>query len=1151
MKNMFWFSIFLLIISIESVHAIQINADFEIQFMYESGDIIIDGLLDEYSSYPSLKLQPNSGDFLTLGTIEDSLDCSAHIWLLCDADNLYFAGRIKDNSVINEMTDANIWNGDAVLFYFGLYDQQMVITPHLDYLTGEEPDYQIGISSTGLTFLWRWQIDEPGIPIPGCQVFTTQNSDSWTFELKCPLSGLAPWGDSEFEPELGMVLPINILIEDDDDGGGRETELYWMNDPATEDSHIRPELWGREVTIVDTGSTSVNKPIISEVSLSSNTIYPGDRINISADVSGKDSISLVKCYFKNNNEDVFDSIELILDDINSYENTWTTPLDFNQSMDINIDIYAVDTNGNSSLKNNAAGLKFYKPVLLPENVNYGDSYKVFENTDIAEIRISIEQDNLDIIFAPGNEGSYEYLTADFSYESENIPLTTIPDIGLRLRGAIPRYSQKRDLKISFNKFVSGRNFYGLKKFNLRSLNRDPSIIREKICLDLLKDINVVSTRSSFVKLYVNNEYWGLFLNVEQVDENFLNMHFGNSNGNLYKCARFANLSLREDGDYKFTFGPPDYAPHQIARAYKLSTNESEDDYSDLINFIEVINNTPYYNFTNDLGNSFHVQSFLKAQAVSVMAGDWDGFWFNQNNYYLYYNTGTNRIEFIARDLDLTLGVDWGGGEYATPDIYSFGPVNDDRPLINRMFNVPEYKGEYSMYIKQLIDNDFSIDQIWPKIEETKEMIQSAVEDDTYRTLDYGWDIDDFNNSYNEALGTFHAIDYAAEFDLVTRVAYGIKPFIESRLLSASDQVDTSNIPPEISRTSHDPLFPGNSESVTINATVNSYSVISAVKLNYNIGDGFQTVEMFDDGLHDDNNANDHIYGIVLPPYPDIKKVYYYISAAGSKVDDICVSPENAPYSTYYYANGYEKPSIVINEYMSDNESTIQDEAGEYEDWIELYNFGSETIQLGGMYLTDNLMNPTKWQIPEMEIAPKEFLLFWADDDDDGPLHTNFKLSKSGERIGLFDTDENGNFPIDFFTYVCQNEDESYGRSVDGGNEWNIFIHATPGTSNQLIATKIDEEIIKSNTISHFVLYPNYLSSVYPSATIHYILQKSAMVELKIFDLTGREIETLVNGFQTPGEHEMTWQPEGLPSGMYFCKLQAGEFSETKKLILQK
>ncbi|MBN2521773.1 MAG: CotH kinase family protein [Bacteroidales bacterium] len=1151
MKNIRGFLIIVLIISIQSVRAIQTNVGFKIQFIYTPGEITIDGQLDEYSGYPSLVLLPNSNDFLTLGNIDDSLDCSARIWLFCDEDNLYLAGKITDNSVINVMTGGDIWDGDAVLFYFGLYDQLTPVSPHIEYHTGEEPDYQIGVSSTGLTYLWRWQIGEAGISIPDCEVFTTQNSNSWSFELKCPFSGLASWGNSEFEPAIGMVLPINIAIEDDDDGDGRETELYWMNDPDTEFSHARPELWGREVVICDTGSTSMDKPVISEVYLSSNSIYPGDHITVSANVSGEDSVSLVKCYFKNENGTLLDSVELIYYDIHRYENTWATPLAFNQSMDIYIDIFAMDTSNSSSQKVNAAIVKFYKPVLLPETVNYGDSYKVFDKSGIAEIRITMAQDSLDILLAPGNEGSYEYIQADFSYESENIPLTTIQDIGFRLRGAIPRYCQKRDYKISFNKFVPGRNFYGLRKFNLRSLNRDPGIIRETICLDLLNDMNVVSARAGFVKLYINDEYRGLYLNVEEVDRNFLNTHFGNSNGNLYKCARSANLSIREDGNYKFTFGPPPYAPHQIVRAYKLSTNESEDNYSDLINLIEVINNTSYYDFNNDLENAFNVRSFLKAQAVSVMVGDWDGYWSNQNNYYLYYNTATKRIEFIPRDLDLTLGVDWGGGEYATADIYSFGPINYDRPLIYRMFNVPEYMGTFSMYIRQLIDDDLSIDQIWPEIEETKEMIRSAVEEDTYRTLDYGWTINDFTNSYTEALGTFHAIDYAVpSYDLVTRVAYGLKPFIESRLSSASDQLDTINMPPVISGTSHDPLFPGNSESVTITATVNSYSGIGAVELNYNIGDGFQTVEMLDDGLHNDHDANDQLYGIVLPPYPDSKMVYYYISASGTHIDDISVSPENAPYSTYYYANGYTKPSIVINEFMSDNESTIQDETGEYEDWIELYNFGSEAVQLGGMYLTDNLQIPTKWEIPEMEIAPGEFLLFWADGDY-GPLHTNFKLSNDGERIGLFDTDENGNFPIDFFTYVSQNNDESYGRSQDGGNEWNIFRNATPGQSNTSTSTNIDEEKIYPNTISHLILYPNYLNPFYSSATIRFVLERSTKVELKIFDLMGRKIVTLVNGFQTAGVHEMTWQPEGLPSGAYFCILQTSEFSETKKIILQK
>jgi len=69
--------------------------------------------------------------------------------------------------------------------------------------------------------------------------------------------------------------------------------------------------------------------------------------------------------------------------------------------------------------------------------------------------------------------------------------------------------------------------------------------------------------------------------------------------------------------------------------------------------------------------------------------------------------------------------------------------------------------------------------------------------------------------------------------------------------------------------------------------------------------------------------------------------------------------------------------------------------------------------------------------------------------------------------------------------------------------------------------------------------------------IKYKLHKSNHIKLKIYNLVGQEIETLVNEFQPAGEHEITWQPNGLPSGLYFYKIQAGEYSEAKKLILQK
>jgi len=59
------------------------------------------------------------------------------------------------------------------------------------------------------------------------------------------------------------------------------------------------------------------------------------------------------------------------------------------------------------------------------------------------------------------------------------------------------------------------------------------------------------------------------------------------------------------------------------------------------------------------------------------------------------------------------------------------------------------------------------------------------------------------------------------------------------------------------------------------------------------------------------------------------------------------------------------------------------------------------------------------------------------------------------------------------------------------------------------------------------------------------------VHLNIYDLSGQKIETLVNGYQTSGEHEVTWTAEGLSSGIYFYRLQTGQCSDIKKLILLK
>ena len=92
---------------------------------------------------------------------------------------------------------------------------------------------------------------------------------------------------------------------------------------------------------------------------------------------------------------------------------------------------------------------------------------------------------------------------------------------------------------------------------------------------------------------------------------------------------------------------------------------------------------------------------------------------------------------------------------------------------------------------------------------------------------------------------------------------------------------------------------------------------------------------------------------------------------------------------------------------------------------------------------------------------------------------------------------------------------------------------------------------ESSVIKDYTLYQNYPNPFNPSTTIRYSLPKAGQVLLEIYNIIGEKVETLVNKYQSAGEHQLQWQPEDLSTGIYFYKLQVGGFSETKKLILQK
>jgi hypothetical protein len=141
--------------------------------------------------------------------------------------------------------------------------------------------------------------------------------------------------------------------------------------------------------------------------------------------------------------------------------------------------------------------------------------------------------------------------------------------------------------------------------------------------------------------------------------------------------------------------------------------------------------------------------------------------------------------------------------------------------------------------------------------------------------------------------------------------------------------------------------------------------------------------------------------------------------------------------------------LLINEIMADNDSAFQDpdEPGSYEDWFEVYNPGDAPVDMSGMYITDNLNNPTKWKVPDgVTIPARGYLVFMADSEPaQGSLHTSWSLSADGEALGIFQTD--GKTLIDSVTFPAQTTDVSYGRTTDGAATWSLFPRGTPGSAN--------------------------------------------------------------------------------------------------------
>jgi len=155
--------------------------------------------------------------------------------------------------------------------------------------------------------------------------------------------------------------------------------------------------------------------------------------------------------------------------------------------------------------------------------------------------------------------------------------------------------------------------------------------------------------------------------------------------------------------------------------------------------------------------------------------------------------------------------------------------------------------------------------------------------------------------------------------------------------------------------------------------------------------------------------------------------------------------------------------LYINEIVASNSSIIADSSGEYDDWIEIYNSSNSPINLADYYFSDDPLDPTQFKIPNSNpdlttVPANGFLILWADDDtEQGENHLNFKIGGSDENILI--TAPDGITEIDNISFPEIPEDQSYGRTNNGGNVLSIFVESTPGLSNQNSLPQLKKPII--------------------------------------------------------------------------------------------
>jgi hypothetical protein len=262
----------------------------------------------------------------------------------------------------------------------------------------------------------------------------------------------------------------------------------------------------------------------------------------------------------------------------------------------------------------------------------------FDDTVLHDLRLTIN--SKDWAALKENYLSNDYYPCDFRWRDQ-----VVRNVGIRSRGTGSRSGVKPGLRVDFDRYTSNQQFLGLKSFVLRNNTQDETNLHERLSMLMFRRMGAHAPREAHTRLYVNEEYVGLFSIVESIDKAFLRRTLGEDAGHLFEY------------DY-----PPDAAPYYfedrgsdssryVPLPFKPETHEDDPRPEFIVQWVQAANQSSDATFLAQVGEYIDFDQLLRHVAVEVFMGDYDGFIGNwgMNNFYAYRLEGRPRFVLFPWD----------------------------------------------------------------------------------------------------------------------------------------------------------------------------------------------------------------------------------------------------------------------------------------------------------------------------------------------------------------------------------------------------------------------------------------------------------------------------------------------------------------------